>query len=65
MTRRRAAIRICYDPAECVPSCEDPQCPYSHFEAWSLWRGAEYLTGPFDSEKDAKAEAEAIERGPK
>lgn len=27
-------MRIVYEPAECVPECDQPDCPYMHTEAW-------------------------------
>ena len=48
--------KIIYHEAECSQCCEDPQCPYMHFESWEV-AGEHYRT-----EAEALAAADTARR---
>ena len=49
-------LRAVFAAAECVPGCEDQECPYIHGDYWHVSQGEKYVEGPFDT----KAEAETF-----
>lgn len=62
MSNPHFPYRVVHTPAECVPSCDDRECPYVHRNVYDVFLRDALYDGPFSTNEDAVACIENAKR---
>lgn len=57
MSNPHFPYRVVHTPAECVPSCDDRECPYIHRDLYDVFLRDVHCEGPFTTSEEANERA--------